>query len=114
MAIIDLTPAPLTPDEILQRQVDALKNEMNRQYRQNVRVFSNAARFVWQNPSFTPAEVLAKFGTDAADLFKLSGAFVGMMDSYQGTTTQVIPDGYVPTIHEDGAVTVIYTPPENP
>jgi hypothetical protein len=68
---------------------------------QHLTAFNN----IWNNPDFTPQQVLDSFGTDAARLFSDSSA--------TQTFLAAVLDGYEPltptaayTINNDGTVTV--------
>lgn len=68
---------------------------------------------VWENPEFTPAEVLAAMGTSAAETFRTAAiltAAVYQIGMEAPVPTDILPAKYLSaampcTVHEDGTVT---------
>jgi len=71
------------------------------------RSFDSLSTFVWQNPlGFDPQTVLNGFGTEAGDMFKLLGAYSGMVQAYTGAAPpSPVPAGWSYTVNPDGTVT---------
>lgn len=64
------------------------------------------AQIVWDNPrGLTPQEVIDGFGTDAAELFRLSGLLVQVLNEAEpGSYPYQLP--YAFTVKPDGTVTL--------
>lgn len=69
---------------------------------------------LWNNPQATPEEILAEMGTDAAEVFELSTAMIGLMSNILPSK---LPDEWTriqakiaakpaTTVNEDGTVTI--------
>ncbi len=109
MPIINTTPAqptPQTSEQLLIGRIQRHKQTLNNVFKQNMTTFEQISEFIWKNRQYTPQQVLDGYGTDAADLFKLSAAFNAMIEAYTGEPLSVVPEGYSYTINEDGTVTV--------
>lgn len=113
-----LIPPPPEP-EITQakRVADAIIAESNRQFPQRLAVFKSLWEQLWENPTVTPAEVLAEWGTDAKLMFQVAGAERQWITTVAGalgkTAAEVLGDTkYLsPALpinppHDDGTVTL--------
>jgi len=69
-------------------------------------VFEYMTAKIWGNPEAAQAE-FDKWGSDGAELCKLSNAYLALMKAYTGEDIPVIPDGYDLRVNEDGSVTVL-------
>lgn len=110
MAIIDLNPTPPTPptaDQIRQYQALRMQADIAAQWQAMQSVFNTVASYIWGSTEHTPQQALDAFGTNAADLFNLSNAYLGMIAAYTGqAVTSPVPTGWKYTINQDGTVSV--------
>jgi hypothetical protein len=78
------------------------------------RLWEEGFRLIWDNPSATPAEMIASFGTDAKELFELSETLFIFISTIMANT---MPDKLSElqellalrqpyTVHEDGTITL--------
>ncbi len=99
--------------DALQRGVASTLTQANNLYQILANYLQTTGSFVWSNPGKkTPQEVVDAFGTNAADLFRLSGLLVDFLSA--ATNTKIpkpMPAGWTATPNADG--TVILTPPES-
>lgn len=97
---------PPTPDAALDvaLRLDRLRTDGLRQLKENTVVSFNA---FWFNPDVTPAQILAKLGTNAVRAFEDHAATVAFLLA-RGVEMQ--PSEYTPpvayTAHEDGTITM--------
>jgi hypothetical protein len=101
--IINPNPAPTDP---LTAGVNNSIVQINAQFRQLVQLLTTLSKFVWNDPKYTPQEVVAAFGTYAANLFQLSGLLCSLIGSVTGTTPNPIPTGWTWSAATDGTVTL--------
>jgi hypothetical protein len=101
--IINPNPAPTDP---LTAGVQNAITQINAQYRQLFQLLNGLSRFVWNNPKYTPQEVVAAFGTYAANLFQLSGLLCQLIGAVTGQTPNPIPTGWTWSAATDGTVTL--------
>lgn len=94
-------PTPATAEV----EVARIKNTTTNVYRLMEAHHKQAFRLVWENPNFTPQEILASFGTDAVALFQLSYSLQQILKTANPDYNLLIPDHNV-TFNEDGTVTV--------
>ena len=75
-------------------------------------------RQVWDNPRATPEEVVAALGTDAAEVFALSGQLSTLLAAAVGNDMKKIielgipvgvPENYTYKVNEDGTLTLTKT-----
>ena len=101
MSLIESTTTPITVDVYvnnLKRQSGASYNMLKMQH---TTLFNN----IWNNNTFTPAEIVAQYGTDAAALFEVSYSMQQLLK--QIDPTYVILEAPLPvTINADGTVTL--------
>src|SRR5438874_1044545 len=102
MPIINLNPpTPIDPNKA---KALSLKSQINSKYRDITNLFAAAKEFVWNNLDLTPQQAFDLFGKDAADLVKVSAAYVALVQTYTGVAPQVVPDGYTVQPNSDGTV----------
>ena len=88
---------------IIQTSVTAEQRDLqiiNQSYQMMVQNFYYMQKMIWTNPD-KAQEVLNKYGTDAAELFKLSAAFQAMLQTYTGQPVPVMPNGWNFSINPD-------------
>jgi hypothetical protein len=104
MPIID--PIPPTPLEL---QVRSAKNRIQQQYESLVRCLKEIGDMVWKNTlKKTPQEVVAAFGTDAVQLFQISGLVRQLIQTVSGQEPPpTMPAGWGFTANPDGTVTLV-------
>ena len=81
---------------------------------QMVDLYNRNFDLVWNAPGYTPAEILARFGTDGTDLFRLSAILRDTIEAAKPGTiaeNKKLPPVAV-TFNEDGTATI--TPPTPP
>lgn len=62
----------------------------------------------WKNPRATPVQISAQLGTDAAELFVLSGQLATLLATAGATGIPLtVPPGYTVTVNADKTVNVI-------
>lgn len=81
------------------RTVDAL-------YRRTFNDFKNLAGGIWANKQHTPEQILEAYGADGAELFRLSNLLASLYQEITGQPLQVVPNGIVATVNEDGTVSI--------
>jgi hypothetical protein len=113
-----LIPPPPAPEITPAKQVaDAIIAESNRQFPQRLAVFKSLWEQLWENPSATPAQVLAEWGTNAKLMFQVAAAerqwIITVATALGKTPAEVLGDSkYLSTAlpinppHEDGTVTL--------
>jgi hypothetical protein len=119
MPVINTAPStPLTPAQQLANAVVQQQAQMQTLWRQITNVMNLTASFVYNCPlangtgsKFSAQDVFNAYGTNAADLCKLSEAVVTMIGTYTGITPAIPPAGYSIQVNVDGTVTVTNPPP---
>lgn len=97
-----------------QRIATRIINQTGRSAEQLIRQWERSFDALYNNPQATPEEILEAMGTDAAEVFELSAAMVGMMtailpgklDEEWARIQAKIAAKPATTAHEDGTVTV--------
>lgn len=108
MGIINNNEVP-NKAQTLAIEVARQKGNANALYRQIVSFFSQSANFVWNNKDYTPQEIFNAYGTDSAELVKLSAAAIALITAVSGNGPTLPPQGFSLTINQDGTVTVNQT-----
>lgn len=112
-----LIPAPEPPEQTqAQRVAQAIIDESNRHLPQRLETFKNLWSQLWENPTATPADILAAWDTKAARMFIAAGAertWITTLATALGTTPADLlgSDKYLEpaqpvTLHPDGTVTL--------
>lgn len=71
---------------------------------------NNIFNTIWNNPDFTPIEIVTAFGTDAAALFALAQGLQTLASQADPTYVPLVPPtNYTVTINADGSVTIVKT-----
>lgn len=68
--------------------------------------FRQLGHQVWSNSQFTPEQIVEAYGTDAAELFRLSAYMKGMFEGITGQPLEIAPPNYAITVNADGTVTL--------
>lgn len=74
-------------------------------YRSMKMQHAQAFNRVWNNPNFTPAEIITAFGPDALALFRLSGGIQNILAGADPEYARLVPPVDF-TVNDDGTVTV--------
>lgn len=92
-----------TVQEVAQR----LKKDAFSNFQQLLNTYKRGVRQFWSNPHFTPSEISAELGTDAAELFKAHGQLADYLESIvPGSTTDIVAEVGSFTVNTDGTVTI--------
>ncbi len=82
-----------------------ITSKIQSSFNQVIKDYNEAFNLVWNSADLNPQEVFDGFGTDAAQLFLIAGAFQSAVNAVvPDTLTQVPPLSY--TIAEDGHVVI--------
>ena len=101
---------PLTHEALLANFVAMIKTQIDAQFHQNITVFNNTWKEIYNNPKFTPAEIFTALGSDATQLLIISQAFGTAINAVIPNTVSLVPPVTL-TPNADGAVSV--TPKTN-
>ena len=105
MSIISQPATP--PEPVLANAVTQIKNANTQLFRSITQQHTMVFNMIWNNKSFTPAQILTAFGTDAAMLFAVSQDLQNLAKSVDSTYTILVPPSkYTVTINADGTVTI--------
>ena len=76
---------------------------------QSIETVQNQWEGVWNNPVYTPAERLARMGTDAVAIFQTSAIFTAAIYSIDPTLLNVkyLSAALPYATHEDGTITLV-------
>jgi hypothetical protein len=92
-----------------QKAAARIRGDIQRAFMQMKNTFNMTVMQIWNNPDpeLTPQAIIAEFGTDAAELFGLSNAMIGLMNTFAGAEiSTIIPAKYSVTVNEDGSITI--------
>lgn len=117
LAAQSLIPAAPPPEKTqAERVAEAIIAETNRHFPQRLETFKALWEQLWENPTATPAEILAAWGTNAKLMFQAAGAertWITTIATATGTTAEALlgSDKYLNpalpvTFHPDGTVTL--------
>jgi hypothetical protein len=106
MPPIDLSSSPVSPLTI---SVNSFWARIQLEFNRLNGLLTDGSDLVWNNSGATPQQVVAAFGTNAANLFQLSGLLCGLIGTISGTAPNPVPTGWTITANSDGSVTL--TPP---
>lgn len=102
-----LNTSPQTPAQLTATRIT---NDIRRAYNQMIQVFNTSSRLIWNNTQASPEEMFTAFGTDAAQLFVMSGAIITLANTVAGVSLpSPVPPNYSFTINNDGSVTLSQT-----
>ena len=105
--VLDLTPEPETPEQIAARIAKELIRVPKQSLSEEFAKWRASMVKLWKNPEATPEAILAAIGTDAAELFILSGAKVAFFESVKPGCTAEVSAWMTPfEMNEDGTVTL--------
>lgn len=94
-----------------QEVANQLKQNAKNTFRNLVGSYNANARLFWSNPAFTPNQIAAALGTDAAELFQLHAKIGELLASVKpDSVTQVLALVQPFTVNEDGTVTISDSP----
>ena len=85
--------------------VNKIKQGNTSIYRIVEAVIRNNFHFIWENRDFTPKQIIDAFGTDAKDLFILSGTLQALLKQVNPDYVEQVPTKEF-TIEADGKITV--------
>ena len=87
-------------------QVAQLRLQSNRMYT-NLKVqHTYMFNAIWNNPNFSPMQIIEEFGTDAVALFQVSEGIQGLLKIVDPSYVPLTPTGYTIVPNQDGTVTI--------
>ena len=89
----------------VQDAVNQIKTTTTQLYRMMKQMHTQSFNTVWNNPSYTPQEIVTAFGTDAVALFTLSYQLQEILKAADPNYVILMPTATV-TLNEDGTVTI--------
>ena len=109
MPLIQTTTTPQTPEERrakeLESKVKSLLSSPTQSFQTLLRSWGDGMVAIWKDPK--PEEVLKALGTDATELFQLSGKTIAFLESVSPGCTDRYTSLVKPfTVHPDGTVTL--------
>lgn len=112
MSLLNTTPMPLTPAELI---ADAFRQHARQTYKQLIQTFNGTAQEFWRNPQCPPQEIAAALGEDAVEVFQLHGQIGALLAA---VNPEMIAEGLAVvgefTYNEDGTITIATTPVTTP
>ena len=101
MSIIE---TPQTPSNTVALTVEQIKRMNFRLYQQILTIHTQIFQNVWNNPTFTPKQIIEGFGTDAAALFINSANIQTLLYSVNNSYVPLnLPAGVNITFNPDGS-----------
>lgn len=94
-----------TRQELLTQEVNKIKQSLKVSQERHEADQKTAFDRIWNNPSFTPQELIAGFGTDAAELF-VKSVTNEMCIKQINPSWKMMSSPYEVTLNQDGTVTV--------
>ena len=99
--------------ELLLNEVDRVKGMIRQQFIQNVAVYNNVWRLVYNHETFTAEEIFAEIGTDAVELLTVASAFGQAINYVKSHSVPVNPPKKL-TPQADGSIKVEDLPTVTP
>jgi len=107
MAIISSTPPPVIDPKV--QLVTGWTQKINTKITELNTLLGAATNDFWNNPIYTPQVMAAAWGTNGADLFRISGLTAAYIAAVTGKPRLILPPGWTFVVNADGTVTL--TPP---
>lgn len=94
-------------EQVLADAIAAKTAQMQKGFDRLQELFQSQLEFVWNNPTFTPEEVVAGYGTNAAELFRVGYEYQVFANKLAGNpVVSPVPSNYSYVINENGTVTL--------
>jgi hypothetical protein len=87
------------------------RKQVSEFFTQTLTSFVRLGNTFWNDPNFTPEQLTEELGTDAGDLFRISGTMQQCLTDVSDIPIRIVPAGWIITPHADGTITL--TRPES-